>query len=327
MSRVLVTPTLLLEGRWPYQDVLQEAGLECVLAEDPAALMEPDQLVAGLEGIEAIMASVEPFSGDVIAQTDLRVIARVGVGYDAVNVSAATQHNVAVTITPGTNQHSVAEQAIAMMVAVYRGFPWRDQCVRQGEWDRRYLKRLSGCKLGLLGLGRIGKAVVPRAQGLGLEVLAYDPYPDTEFAAANHVTLLSLDDVLAAADIVSLHLPATAETTDLINRDTLGRMKPGSVLINTSRGALVDEEAVADAIESGHLMAAGLDVFKVEPLPTDSRLTQLDRVLLSPHTGGVDEESIRDMSTLAAQCIADLYRGQWPDGCVVNDELREAWKW
>jgi phosphoglycerate dehydrogenase-like enzyme len=158
-------------------------------------------------------------------------------------------------------------------------------------------------------------------------VIAYDPMPNEAFAGLHGVRLCTLDDLLAEADIVSLHLPCTPDTTNMINARTLARMKDGAVLVNTSRGGLVDEPSLCDALASGKLMAAGLDVFKTEPLPLDSPLLKLDNVLLMPHMGGLDFESQRDMSTMAAQCIVDLYQGRWPEGCVVNAEHRPTWKW
>jgi phosphoglycerate dehydrogenase-like enzyme len=169
--------------------------------------------------------------------------------------------------------------------------------------------------------------MVPRAQGLGLHVIAADPLADKAFAAANNVRLCELDELWAQADVISLHAPATPETYDLVNADTIAQMKPTAVVVNTARGSLIDEDALADALASGRLFGAGLDVFKVEPLPSDSPLQKLDNVLLSPHMGGLDEESQEAMTRLAAVCVANLYQGTWPEGCVVNNELRDGWKW
>ncbi len=329
MPRVLVTPFMLYEAPGVYRDILEAAGLEVVYTPENKPLADPDVLLAFLreQHIEAVLASVEPFNRHVLSESSLKVIARMGVGYDAIDVAAATEFGVAVTITPGTNDVSVAETTIALLLGVYRGFPGRDREVRSGDWHRRALYRLDGRTLGLVGLGRIGKAVVPRAIGLGLKVVAYDPFPDVKFAGRHNVELLDFDRLLATADIVSLHLPCAAETTDIINRDALAKMKPGSVLINTARGGLVDEDALFDALRNGHLFAAGLDVFKTEPLPADSPLLELENVLLSPHVGGLDEQSQEAMSTLAARCVADAYQGKWLDGCVVNDEVRPRWHW
>jgi phosphoglycerate dehydrogenase-like enzyme len=327
MPKILITPTAFRDGRGPWKPVLEQAGFELVQPDQDATQMQPAELISLLRGIEGVLASVEVYSREVLAASKLRAIARVGVGYDSIDVPAATDHGVAVATTPGTNHDSVAEQAIALITGIFRDLPARDREIRQGKWRRATVRRLAGNTLGLLGLGRIGKAIVPRAQGLGLKVIAYDPYPDRAFAEKHDVRLMSLDDVLTAADIVSLHLPWSAETTDIINAASLKKMKRGAVLVNTARGGLVDEEAVAAALKSGQLSAAGLDVFKVEPLPTDSPLVRMDNVVLCPHMGGLDQTSLDAMSQLAAQCLVDLHRGKWPEGCIVNEQLRQGWKW
>jgi phosphoglycerate dehydrogenase-like enzyme len=176
-------------------------------------------------------------------------------------------------------------------------------------------------------LGRIGRAIAPRARGLGLSILAYDPVPNLEFAAAHGIRYVEFETLLAESDIVSLHLPVTEQTRDLMNARTLAMMKPGSVLINTARGQLVDEGALYEALTSGRLWAAGLDVFKQEPLPVDHPLLSLPNVLVCPHTGGIDEESEYAMCTMAAECILDLHRGRMPAGCVVNGDVAPGWTW
>jgi D-3-phosphoglycerate dehydrogenase/(S)-sulfolactate dehydrogenase len=327
MTKILITPTAFSDGRGPWRAVLEQAGFEIVMPKVDATQLGPEALIDLVRGIDGVLASVELYSRQVLAASKLRCIARVGVGYDSIDVAAATEHGVAVAITPGTNHDSVAEQAIALVTSIFRDLPARDQEIRQGQWRRNTVRRLAGNTLGLLGLGRIGKAIVPRAHGLGLKVIAYDPFPDRAFADKHDVRLMSLDEVLAGADIVSLHLPCTAETTDLINTASLKKMKRGAVLINTARGGLVDEQALAAALASGQLSAAGLDVFKSEPLPADSPLVRMNNVVLCPHMGGLDQTSLDAMSTLAAQCLLDLHRGHWPEGCIVNDQLRSGWKW
>lgn len=327
MPKVLVTPPHLNNRPGTYLDILQGAGLDVVYPTPGVSLFDSAALKQALQGVEAVVASVEPYTPDVLQSSTLKVIARMGVGYDAVNIPAATECGIAVTTTPGTNEHAVAETTIALLTGVYRGLPWRHDAVRTGEWAKRKLPRLAGKTIGLVGLGRIGRATAWRCRGLGLKVIGYDPYPDHAWADANEVQLCSFDELLETADIVSLHLPATPETINLINRQTLAKMKRRSVLINTSRGALVDEDALIEALRSGHLMGAGLDVFQVEPLPTDSPLTSMDNVLLMPHLAGLDEESEEAMGVMAAQCVADLYTGTWPEKCVVNAEVRGRWSW
>jgi D-3-phosphoglycerate dehydrogenase len=164
-------------------------------------------------------------------------------------------------------------------------------------------------------------------QGLGMKVVAFDPFADKEMASRMSVTLMSFSELLQSADVVSLHTATTPETVNLINRQTLAQMKPGSMLINTGRGALVDEDALCEALDCGHLMGAALDVFKTEPLPLDSPLLKYDNVLLCTHMGGLDWESQTAASNLAAQCIVDLYRGRWPEACIVNRDLRDRYRW
>jgi len=327
MPRVLVTPIMLHNVDGPYREILDRGGFEALYPPAGIPLKDPRVLAAQLKGIDAVIASMEPYNREVLAGADLRVIARNGVGYDTVDVAAATERGVVVAITPGVNQDSVAEHAIALMLAAAHGYPGRQTEACSGAWKRKPLPRLGGKTLGLLGLGAIGRAVVPRAIGLGMNVIAHDPVPDDEFARRHGVRLCSFDELLAEADVVSLHLPCTPETTDVIDAVSLGKMKPGSILVNTGRGGLVDEDALADALRSGHLAAAALDVFKVEPLPADSPLANMDNVVACPHMGGIDREALAGMAQLAAENIVELHQGRWPAGRVVNEEIRAAWKW
>lgn len=328
MPRVLITPHLVYELDVPCRRALLEAGLEVVYPPGAMSLMDPKVLLEHLDGVSAVLAGMEPFNREVLEASNLRVIARAGVGYDAVDMAAATERGVVVTITPGTNEVSVAEQTLALMLGVMRGFPERDREVRCGIWKRVPLPRLAGKILGLVGLGRTGRAVATRAQALGMTVIGSDPVADPTFVAQYGIRLVTVDELLAEADIVSLHAPATPQTIRLIDSRALAKMKPGSVLINTARGSLVDEAALCEALRSRHLMAAGLDVFDVEPLPTDSPLLELDNVLLAPHMGGLDHDSVEAMTTMAAQSITELYQGGWPgQGRIVNEDLRAGWKW
>jgi D-3-phosphoglycerate dehydrogenase / 2-oxoglutarate reductase len=327
MPRVLVTPVYLNNVEGPYRDVLQAGGFEVAYPPEGLSLKDPSVLIEQLQGADAALASVEPYSREVLVASSLRVIARSGVGYDSVDVEAASELGIAVTITPGANKESVAEHAVALMLGVAHGYPARDKEARSGQWRRVPLPRLSGKTLGLVGLGDVGKAIVPLATGLGMKIIAHDPAADRRFAEENGVRLCSLGELLTEVDVVSLHLPAVPETIDMINAQSLAKMKRGAILVNTARGGLVDEDALVDALESGQLAGAGLDVFKTEPLPPDSRLAKLDNALLCPHMAGLDEDALRTMARLAADSIVRLRQGRWPDGRVANPQIREAWKW
>jgi len=327
MPRVLVTPTILRHMPGLYSDTLLQGGFEIVYPPDSCDTMKRENLLPLLAGCDAMLASVEKMTREVLAGTKLRAIARLGVGYDSIDIAAATDLGIAVTITPGTLEESVAEHTVALLLGVTRQLVQRDREVRTGHWTRVPMPRIAGRTFGIVGLGRIGRAVVPKVQGLGMKVIAFDPFADQELASQVGVTLMSLSELLQTADVVSLHTTTTPETANMINRQTLAQMRPGSILVNTGRGALVDEEALCEALERGHLFGAALDVFKTEPLPLDSPLLKYDNVLLCTHMGGLDWESQTAASNLAAKCIVDLYHGRWPEACVINRELRDRYKW
>ncbi len=327
MPRVLITPDYLREAEGPFRRILKEAGFELVFPPTDVSLKQPDNLIRQLDGIEAVLASVEPYSREVLTAARLRVIARSGVGYDSIDLEAAADRDVLVTNTPGANKEGVAEHTLALLLAVAHGFPARDLNIRAGRWVRGPLPRAAGRMLGVVGLGAIGKEVARRGAALGMYVIAHDPAADTRFAQAHDVRLRTFDQLLAEADFVSLHLPCTPQTTHLIDAAALARMKPGAMLINTARGGLVDEAALVGALADGRLAAAALDVFQREPLPADHPLTRLDNVLLCPHMGGLDRESLQTMARLAAASIVALHRGGWPEGRVVDARRRGTWRW
>ncbi len=327
MPRVLITPTYLRGVAGPFREILHEAGLEPCFPPDGADLKDPKTLIASLAGIDAVLASIEPYTAAVLAASSLRVIARCGVGYDSIHLAAATHNNVLVTNTPGANKEGVAEHAIALMLAVSHGFPRRDREIRAGRWNRQAMPRLAGRTVGLVGLGAIGKEVALQCRALGTAVIATDPTADESWAVGHGVELVELVALLDQADVVSLHLPCTDEAAGMFDADAFAQMKPGAIFINTARGGLVDEAALVDALQSGKLAGAGLDVFQQEPLPDDHPLLKLDNALLCPHMAGLDLESRDAMATLAAESIAELYQGGWPEGRVVNAELAGRWKW
>jgi phosphoglycerate dehydrogenase-like enzyme len=270
---------------------------------------------------------MEPYTPRVFAaHPGLRAVARVGVGYDAVDVPAATAHGVAVAITPGANQESVAEQTFALILGLAKNLIRQHNGTVAGGWERAINRPVRGTTLGLAGLGRIGKAVAVRGKAFGMRLLAYDPQADAAFAAANGVTLVPFDRLLAESDFLSLHLPMSPQTAKMINRDALAKMKPTAFLVNTSRGGLVDEPALIDALRTKRLAGAGLDVFAEEP-PGKSPLLELDNVLATPHSAGTDRKALDDMALSAAQAVADLSRGGWPAEKLVNPEVKAKFKW
>lgn len=312
----------------PHFDILQADGFEVLPGDRSQNFWDEASLIKELTGCSAVVAGSEPYTRKVLESLpDLRVIARTGVGFDAIDLHAADDRKIVVTTTPGVNHHSVAEHTIAMLMAVARGFPDLDQRVRTGRWKRIAYPRIMGRTIGIVGLGRIGQAVATRAVGLGLKVLCHEPYPNQDFCDQWKIELTDLNTLLEQSDFVTLHNPMTPETKKMMNRERFARMKPGSIFINTARGALVDEPALIEALKSGHLRGAGLDVFEKEPLPTDSPLIGFSNVLLAGHVAGLDIESQRDTLIMAAETIRDLRKGQWPAQCVQNLKGCTNWKW
>ena len=327
MHKVVITAKISPEG--PHNRIFADNGFKVVFPPSGCDVFEERQLIALLADADAVLAGSEPYTQRGIESLPkLRAIARAGVGYDAIDLAACDAAKIPVCTTPGVNHHSVAEHTISLLMAIARGFPELDRKVRKNLWTRRSYPRVMGKTLGILGLGRIGQAVATRAVGLGMKVVALEPYPDQAFVRQWNVELVDLDTALARSDFVSLHLPMSRENHHLMNRERLAKMKKGAMLINTARGPLVKETDLIEALKSRHIAAAGLDVFEIEPLPLDSPLLALDNVLLSGHVAGLDDDSAHDTSKMCAEIIVGLQQGRWPEGCVQNLKAGHAgWKW
>ncbi len=302
MARVLVTETIAASGL----DLLRRAGHEVDVAEG----LDPGSLVERIGGAHAlIIRSATKVTAEVIeAASDLIVIGRAGVGIDNVDVDAATEHGVMVVNAPESNILSAAEQAMALILAQARNVPQAHAALVAGRWERSRWEgvELHGKTLGIVGLGRVGTLVAQRALAFGMRLVAYDPYVSAERARHLGVELLSLDELVAEADFVTVHLPKNAETIGLIGAELLARCKPGIRFVNTARGGIVDEAALAEAIASGRVGGAGLDVFAEEPT-TESPLFALDSVVVTPHLGASTVEA-QDKAgvTIAEQVLLAL---------------------
>ena len=327
MQKVLIAPMTLATQEGPFQKVLREAGFELVYPSRPAQLTE-DELLRAIQGVKGALAGSEPYTRRIIeSNPELRVIARAGVGYDAVDLAAATERGVAVTITPGTNHDCVAEHTLGLILALAKDFIPQHLAVKAGRWPRQPNLPLRGRNLGIAGLGRIGKAVAIRGASFGMRLLAHEPFPDQAFVAQYKITLLPFDRLLAESDYLTLHMPLSSESRHLINQRTLSLMKPTAFLINTARGGLICEQDLVKALQARQIAGAALDVFEQEPPPADHPFFKLDNVLFTPHAAGVDLQSRDNMAMSAAQAIISLSRGEWPAEKVVNAEVRKTFRW
>jgi D-3-phosphoglycerate dehydrogenase / 2-oxoglutarate reductase len=302
MARVLVTEQLAPAGL----ERLADAGHEV----DVRLGLSPEELIEAVAGAEAlIIRSATTVTADVLgAGSNLVVVGRAGIGLDNVDVAAATERGIMVANAPQSNILSAAEQAMALLLAQARNIPQAHSALVGGKWERSKWEgvELHGKTLGIVGLGRVGALVAQRALAFGMRLVAYDPFVSVERARHMGVELMSLEDLMAESDFVTVHLPKNAETMGLIGKDLLAKAKPGLRIINTARGGIVDEDALAEAIRSGNVQGAGLDVFAKEPT-TESPLFDLPSVVVAPHLGASTTEA-QDKAgvTIAEQVILAL---------------------
>ena len=286
MDRILVADPLHQAGL----DLLDQSEVEVdvLAAEDRARLAE---LLPAYDAI--IIRSATQLDAELLSCGDkLRVVARAGIGVDNVDVTAATERGILVVNSPTANLLSATEHTFALMLALARNVPAADSSMRAGEWDRKGFvgTELQGKTLGIVGFGQIGQLVAVRAKAFDMEVLAFDPYLDSGMGERLEVELLPLEEMLERSDFVTLHVPLTDQTRGVVGASELARMKPGAMLVNCARGGVVDEQALVEALDSGHLAGAAIDVFATEP-PTDRRLAEHARTVTTPHIGAQTREA------------------------------------
>lgn len=318
--KVLITATSFSTIAKEPEERLVAAGYE--IARNPYGRpMTAEELRPLLAGVDGVAAGVDWFIPPAFDQADrLKVIARHGAGIDQVDVAECTRRGIVVANLPGANAEAVADMAFALMLAVARHIPEGDRTTKARQWVNTYGRDVHQATLGVLGLGRIGKGVARRGRGFAMRVLAYDPYFDEGFAAQHQVERAgSLDQVLREADFVSLHMPVTAETRKIINAEKIALMKRTAILVNTARGALIDEEALADALEEDRLFGAGLDVYSAEP-PSDSRLLRCARTVTMPHNSSNTPGALLAMGNGVTDAIIAVFEGSRPEFCV-NPEV------
>lgn len=315
---------IVTDYNYPNLDIERETlarwGAEVV----PAQCSSQEEVLQAGREAHALISQYAPLTAWVIASlTRCRALGRYGIGVDNIDVAAATARGIAVINVPSYCEDEVSDHALALLLAVARRVCRYDREVKSGLWDwktGRPLHRLQGKTLGLLGFGKIARRLAEKAKALGLVPIAHDPYlPDQVFAQAG-VRKCDLDALLRESDIISVHVPLTPETRHLLDARAVSTMKPGAILINTSRGPIVDEQALAAALRSGHLAGAGLDVMESEPPKADNPLLGLDRVVLTPHVAWYSEESQLDLRRKVAEDVGRALHGILPQG-LVNREL------
>ncbi len=301
--KVLISDPLPEDG----VKLLKEKGIDVIVKTG----MEKEELLTEIKSYDAIIVrSATKIRKDVIdAAENLKLVVRGGVGIDNIDVDYAKTRNITVLNTPGASTISVAELTIGGMIAVCRKIAEATISMKAGKWEKKKFKgiELNGKTLGLIGSGRIGTAVAERAKAFGMKVIAYDPYVDDKILTDNGIQpIKDLTELLNNSDIISLHIPKTDETVNIINKETIAKMKDGAILINYARGGTVDEQALYEALKSGKLYGAALDVYASEP-PENSPLFELDNIVLSPHVGASTKEGQARVSIEAAQRVIDFF--------------------
>jgi D-3-phosphoglycerate dehydrogenase len=303
----------------PARQVLSSIGAELRMADSPT----PDGIVAAAASSDALLVTYAKITADMIQRMPkCRIISRFGIGVDNVDIEAATGARIVVTKVPDYCIDEVSDHAMALLLALVRKIPSSSARTHGGRWEMKAvvpIHRLRDSVLGLAGFGRIPQLVAPKAQAFGMKVIAYDPFvPEDAFKRAG-VDRVELAQLLTTSDYISIHTPLTPETRHLFNRETFGRMKRGAYLVNTARGPIIDEAALAEALDAGQIGGAALDVMSQEP-PPPSPLFGRDNVIITPHTSFYSEESLVELQVKAAQEVVSVLSGKSPRN-PVNPEV------
>jgi len=313
VAKVLVTDTLATQGL----EILERAeGIEV----DYRPGLSPEDLVAAIADADAlVIRSGTKVTADVIdAAKELKAIGRAGIGVDNVDVPAATKRGIAVMNTPGGNNITTAEHAIALLISMVRHVPQATASMKAGKWDKKSFMGMEiyNRTLGVIGLGRIGRIVAERARGLGMKVIVHDPFLSEAAAGRGEVELVSFDDLLARADAITVHVPRTSDTTGLLGEAAFAKAKPGLLVVNCARGGIVDEDALLAALESGQVGGAALDVFVEEPPGAGHPLVNHPKVICTPHLGASTEQAQVNVAIAVAEQVAEFLQSG-----VINNAI------
>jgi len=295
-------------------EILEKAGLE-VTTKTGMTAEELKKEIPAYDGL--VIRSATKVTSEILeAATNLKVVGRAGIGLDNVDIPAASKHGVVVMNAPDGNATTAAEHAISMMMALTRNIPQATSSMKEGKWEKkRFMGReVTGKTLGIVGIGRIGGIVADRAKGLRMKVIAFDPHMPKELVDKMGVELVSLDELCERADYISVHVPFTKETKHIVNADKFNKMKKEAMFIDCARGGVVDEEALFDALSTGKIAGAGLDVFAVEPTTRDTPLLGLENFICTPHLGASTSEAQENVAVAIAEQMADYLK----TGTVTN---------
>ncbi len=313
MSKIKIAITDTVFPDWkPAEEALSALDVELIRAEKP----EHDEILAVASDADAVFVTYAQITADVIAGlNNCKVIGRFGIGTDNIAIDAATDAGIVVTYAPVYCLDEVSDHAMALLLSLARKIPFSTSMVSSGRWEMPAvvpIRRFKGRTLGLVGIGNIAQAIVGKAQAFGIKTIAADPYAPDEVFAKMNTEKVELDELLARSDYVSVHAPLTPETENMFSTEAFSKMKSDALLINTSRGPLVDVDALAKALDAGEIGGAALDVLPQEPPAADHPLLGRDDVILTPHTGFYSEDALLDLQTTVATDVATVLGGGTP---------------
>ncbi|MCI8382444.1 MAG: phosphoglycerate dehydrogenase [Lachnospiraceae bacterium] len=278
----------------------------------PQLPFSEENVIRELQNADAGIIDIEPYGESVFSQVkdSTKLMVRFGVGFDKVDLKAASRNGIAIARTTGANTTAVAEMALTLMLTCRRRMNLYQARTRAGEWVKDIGNELIGSTVGIIGYGNIGRRLAKLLKGFDCRILAYDPFPNEEAVKADGVELVALEEILTQSDAISIHVPYTKETHHMINRETLTLMKPTAVIVNTARGNIIDEDALYQALKSGQIAGAGVDVFAAEPLSVESPLLTLENAVLTPHVSSQTMESLWNIYKMAIDISADFFAGK-----------------
>jgi D-3-phosphoglycerate dehydrogenase len=309
--KVLITPRSFEHIKDKFLELLKDAEIEVVMNPYGRVIKE-DEMVELIKDMDGIIVGIDPITKRVIDNASkLKVISKYGVGVDNIDLESAKERNIVVTNTPNANSNAVAELTVGLIISVLRNIPLSDRRVREKKWDRFIGYELYGKTLGVIGTGSIGKRVIKLLRGFDLNILCYDKFPDYEWAEKENVKYVNFDELLKRSDIITIHIPLTEETRHLISERELSLMKKTAIIINTSRGGIINERDLYKFLKEGKIYGAGLDVLEDEP-PQNSPLIELDNVVITSHIGSHTQESIENMAFMAIDNLISVLKGKEP---------------
>ncbi len=316
-KKVLVTATNYSVYCAAAKELLTRHNIEVI--ENPHSRpMTKDEILQVIGDIDGVVVGVDTWNREIFNHAPkLKAMARFGVGVDNIDLTAAKEYGIKVTNAKGMNSNPVAELTVGMILGTIRNIPAFNSSIRAGVWDRFMGRDLAGMTVGLLGFGDIAQRVAKKLSGFDVNLCAYDLYPNMEKAAQLKVDMISMEEVLSRADVVCMHLPSLPSTYHIMDEAAFSRMKDGSYFINTARGALVDEKALADALKSGKLCAAAIDVFEQEPVTKDNPLFALENLFATPHTAAETYNTYHNVGLATAKAILDIFDGKDPENLLT----------